>query len=494
MLDRRTPQKKTVAVIGAGVSGLAAGAVFSRHGHDVSIFERSHALGGVWEPSRSYADVRTQSPKDLYRYTTKAMPDDFPEWPKGPQVFQYLTAYAQDNGLTQKISYNAPVTAMAREEGGWRLAFGDGREASFDFVAVATGQFSEKNKPVHPGLEGFEAAGGAVLHSSEYTDTSAAAGKDVVVLGFSKSATDVAVNAVQNGAKSVTIVYLRSVWRIPYFLGGLINFKRVLLIRAQERMFPSWRLSRGAKLAHTIAKPFVWANWRAVEALLTAQLKLKKTGLKPKIPIEQGVNCSVPIATPGFHDMVADGRIKAVQGTFERYEPGAVVLSNGARVACDLAVLATGWRLGVPFLPDWAQKALVEGDGQYRLHRLIANPDLPDMGFVGFNSSFCTVLSAEMAANWLVRYADGMLAEQPSAAAMNESIAAMLHFRRVEQPSAGVYGGLCVAPYHFKHFDELLADMGATRRRRGPIGENLLPPNAEAYGRFLASAPQYEAV
>ena len=38
----------------------------------------------------------------------------------------------------------------------------------------------------------------------------------------------------------------------------------------------------------------------------------------------------------------------------------------------------------------------------------------------------------------------------------------MLHFKRVERPAAGVYGGLCVAPYHFKHFDELLADMGAT--------------------------------
>ena len=92
---------------------------------------------------------------------------------------------------------------------------------------------------------------------------------------------------------------------------------------------------------------------------------------------------------------------------------------------------------------------------------MIANPDLPDMGFVGFNSSFCTVLCAEMAANWLVRYCDGQLANQPTAAEMHKNMDMMLHFRRVERPAAGVYGGLCVAPYHFKHFDELLADMGA---------------------------------
>ncbi len=133
----------------------------------------------------------------------------------------------------------------------------------------------------------------------------------------------------------------------------------------------------------------------------------------------------------------------------------------------------------------------MEEDGQYRLYRIIANPDLPDMGFVGFNSSFCTVLCADLAANWLVRYADGKLAKQPSAEQMNENIEQMLHWKRYEKPSAKVYGGLCVAPYHFKHFDELLDDMGAKVRRRNPVAENLSPPNADAYRRFLDSTPDY---
>ena len=136
---------------------------------------------------------------------------------------------------------------------------------------------------------------------------------------------------------------------------------------------------------------------------------------------------------------------------------------------------------------------LVEKDGLYRLYRIIANPDLPDMGFVGFNSSFCTVLSAEMAANWLVRYADGKLAKQPTAAEMNENIEMMLDWKRNKRPAAKVYGGLCSAPFHFLHFDELLDDMGAKVRKRNPLAENLTPPDAEAYGRFLKSMPQYVA-
>ena len=491
--------RKKVAIIGAGVSGLAAARVFRGKGHDITVIERSHDLGGVWEPSRSYPEVQTQSPKDLYRFTDKPMPDAYPEWPKGAQVHAYLDGYAGDHRLRDHIRFNTAVVSMARRDDGapgWKLEIlhdGGTSHEDFDFVAICPGQFSEKNILTHPGQDAFEAAGGSVMHSSEYTDPETVKGKDVVVLGFSKSATDIAVHAANNGAKSVTIVYLESVWRIPYFIGGLINFKRILYIRKQENMFQGWGLSTLDRFKYAIAAPFIWANWRALESLLTMQLKLNRTGLRPKTRIEDDVNCSVPIVTPGFFDLVASGRIKAVQGTFKEYEAGHVTLTGGETVPADVAILAVGWKLGVPFLAEEYRKKLVEPDGQYRLYRIIANPDLPDMGFVGFNSSFCTVLSAEMSANWLVRYADGMLENQPSDEEMRANIDMMLDWRRNGRPAAQVYGGLCSAPFHFMHFDELLADMGAKTRKRNPLAENLAPPNADAYARFLATTPDYTA-
>src|SRR6202163_3276226 len=171
--------------------------------------------------------------------------------------------------------------------------------------------------------------------------------------------------------------------------------------------------------------------------------------------MESTVRCP---AKPEFFPMVADGRIKTIWRPLDRYDGKTIVMTGGERVAADVVILAIGFKLGVPFLPEAYRNKLVEPDGQYRLYRVIANPDLPDMGFVGFNSSFCTVLCAEMAANWLVRYCDGQLANQPSATEMRKNIEMMLHFKGVERAAAGVYGGLCVAPYHFIHFDELLAD------------------------------------
>ena len=39
---------KSVAVIGAGISGVVAAAHLQHEGLEVTVFERSHAAGGVW--------------------------------------------------------------------------------------------------------------------------------------------------------------------------------------------------------------------------------------------------------------------------------------------------------------------------------------------------------------------------------------------------------------------------------------------------------------
>lgn len=219
-------KRKTVAVIGGGVSGLAAAKAFDAQGHRVLGYERSHDFGGVWELSRSYPDVQTQSPKDLYCYTDHPMPAENPEWPKGPQVHAYLHSYAAKHKLGRLFHLNTNVVSMDRRADGrpgWDLTLESaGRERSqdVDFVAICTGQFSDKNIIAHPGQDDFIAQGGQVIHSSEYTDPEMIRGKRVAVLGGSKSATDIAVSAAKRGATSVTLVYRQNVWRVPYFVGG----------------------------------------------------------------------------------------------------------------------------------------------------------------------------------------------------------------------------------------------------------------------------------
>jgi len=505
---------KHVAVIGAGVSGLVAAKSFQEKGHKVTGFERSPDIGGVWELSKSYPGIETQSPKDLYCYTDHPMPDEYPEWPTGDQVHEYLKSYVKKHNLDHVFQLNTNVKSMKRctenDGRGWVLEVESNDDGSttlhvFDFVVVCTGLFSDKNPVKFPGSERFS---GTIMHSSEYKgpeqllpSTDSSDKPRIVVIGGSKSATDVAVHAAQNGAASVHMVYRRNLWRVPHFIAGLVNLKHLLYMHFQEAQFNGWgkqHTPKGliGKILASLFRPLIWLNFRGLECLFTYQLGLKSHGMVPTTPIEDQISCQTPAVTRGFFECLKRGDIVPIQSSVEGYDQKSVILKNGERLESDAVILATGWKTGVPYFSAGDQSRLVdEADGQFRLYRLAVNPDIPDLGFVGFNSSFCSVLSSDLIASWLVRYMDGQLARQPSYDEMQADINMMLDWRRKERPSAKVYGGLCLAPFHYQYFAELLLDMGCTKRTlRNPFKEYLSYPRAHVYGEFVASAPQYKAV
>jgi len=487
-------QGRSVCVIGAGISGLVAAKVLRGRGHDVTVVEKGSGLGGVWDPARSYPGVQTQTPRDLYCFSDFPMPPDYPEWPSGAQMHAYLDAYATQFGLRPCIRFQTETLSVSRQVGqpGWSVLLRGAdvgvQTEHFDRVVVATGQFSQPRMPRLPGEDAYVAAGGMVRHSSQYGDGALARGRDMAVVGFSKSATDVAMNALAEGARTVTMIYRNAAWKIPYFFGGVVNFKRILYCRASEAMFMPWGPSHAGRLARKLLAPAIWANWRALEALLTVQFGLKQAGLRPDTPIEDGIHCATSIETPGFYKAVRDGRIRMVQGSLTGYEPGHA-MAGPTRIAADLVVQATGWLQELPFLDTETRDLLIEPDGQYRLYRLIAHPGLPGLGFVGFNSSFASALSAELGAHWLARYFDGELRRQPTHAAMQAEIDRMLEWKRGRRTVAATYGGLCVAPFHHAHFDELMADMGARKKPSNVLTAHLAPISPKAYAKLLATAP-----
>ena len=490
----KTTNPQKVCVLGAGISGLVTAKTFYGRGHHVTVYERSHDLGGVWELSRSYPGIQTQTPRDLYSFSDLPMPKEFPEWPQGKQVHQYLTQYADHFKIRPLIRFNTVVQAITRRadgQAGWDVttvtANGQTHTEAFDFVAVCNGTFSDPNDIQHPGREEFLAAGGQIMHSSQYTDPAQIKGKRVVVLGFSKSATDVAVNAVQEGAAEVSIVYRKPAWKIPYFFGNALNFKNILYSRAAEGLFPAYRPSSGERLMGTLSKPMVWLNWRMLESLLKFQFGLKQCDMVPKEPIESQISCSLSIETPGFYKMVREGVIKASRGTIKEYHGQNVVLTNGQRITADVVIMAIGWARKIPFFSAELQAKLTSQDGLVRLYRSLVSPDLPQMGFVGYNTSFATTLTSEIGANWLVQFMEGKLANQPTTAEMHREMDEMLAWRRTERPIASEYSGLCVAPYHYRYLDSLMKDMGAKHKLGNPLQANLAPINPAVYKDLLAS-------
>jgi dimethylaniline monooxygenase (N-oxide forming) len=79
-----------IGIIGAGVSGLVTAKTLIEYQHDVVVFEKEKELGGVWCPSRHYPGMTTQNTRDTYAFSDFRMPKEYPEFPSGAQVFDYL--------------------------------------------------------------------------------------------------------------------------------------------------------------------------------------------------------------------------------------------------------------------------------------------------------------------------------------------------------------------------------------------------------------------
>jgi dimethylaniline monooxygenase (N-oxide forming) len=392
-----------------------------------------------------------------------------------------------------KIHLNTEVCRLSPFKGrvGWHVELSSGEGLAcetFDVVAICTGQFSKPKRLDLPGREEFKAAHGIVIHSSEYLSNEQAKGKDVVVLGYSKSATDIAMQALAANVRSVTMVYREANWKIPHFLGNFVNFKNVRYCRASEVAFMPWSPSVIGRFVRRLLDPLIWANWRALEALLDIQFKLRRKGLRPQCRIEDSIHCATSIEPPGFYKAVERGAIRMVRGTLSRCTPGHVITNQDDVLNADLVILAIGWKVDLPFLNKTTLSALVEPDGQFRLYRNIINPDLPGLGFVGFNSSFITTLSAELSANWLVRWFDGALQRVAGQMEMSEEINQTLRWRRISRPVASNLKGLCIAPYHHFHFGKLMKDMGAKTKPRNPIVAHLLPLSPKRYASLLSTA------
>jgi dimethylaniline monooxygenase (N-oxide forming) len=317
----------------------------------------------------------------------------------------------------------------------------------------------------------------------------------VVVIGGSKSATDLCTSAAKHGAASVHWIYRRDVWRVPYHVAG-INFKHLFFTRFQEAQYRDWAPQGVGALLMRGLWPASRLSFKAVETILRVQLGLDRRGMVPDHPLEPSVNCAAPIVTPGFFEAIDRGAIQPHRTEVREYLDDGVhlVLTDGTRIAADVVVQATGWHQGFPFLPDAVMRTLVNADGQYRLHRHAVHPDVPGLGFVGANSSFYTTLTSEMVAEWLVRYVDGQLAHQPTRSEMLAAIDRSIAWRRDVRPAAAQYGGLCVAPLHYRHFDELLADMGARKANTGWLRECFSWPRAERLRACIESTPDYSVV
>jgi cation diffusion facilitator CzcD-associated flavoprotein CzcO len=468
-----------IAIIGAGVAGLCTAKVLDRLGHEIAVYDKTPDVGGVWSATRRYPGLSTQSPRDTYAFSDFPMPKDFPEWPSGAQVQSYLAAYATHFGVNRLLRLNTEVISADTEGAGWSVAArrvgGDGSgnaavREHFDHLIVANGVFCDPLVPEYDGVEDFVAAGGQLRPGNDLHDADEARDRRVLVIGYGKSACDVAV-AIGKVAASTDVVARQMLWKVPRKVGGLLNFKYLLLTRLGEALF-RYRTLRGfERFLHGPGNPIRRNMLSSVGSVSTRQFRLRELDLLPGGAYSDIVRNAIGLSTEGFYEGVAAKvitvhRDATVKRLLEKDGAPYAELADGTLLPADLILCATGFRQRIPFFSEPVQAQLRDERGNFMLYRQIHPVDVANLSFAGYNSSFFSPLSAEMAAIWIAAKLAGQL-ELPERPQLRRRIEEQLAF--LDDAVGGHHCcGTKIIPFSLHNIDEILDDLdlnlGALRR------------------------------
>lgn len=171
--ERMDHTGKKVAIIGGGPSGLSAAYYLSIMGHDVTVYEQRHKLGG------------------MLRY-------GIPAYRLPREVLNHEIEYLKQTGFTVKTDVSIGKDISIEE-------IRDQYDAMYVCIGAHTdrkiGIEGEDSKGVISAVELLRAIG-----DDQYPDFT---GLDIVVVGGGNVAMDVARTAIRLGAKSVKIAYRR---------------------------------------------------------------------------------------------------------------------------------------------------------------------------------------------------------------------------------------------------------------------------------------------
>lgn len=161
------------------------------------------------------AKLKARGPKEALEFTDYTFEEHFgriiPSFPPREVLCDYIKGRVDKANVRQYIQFNTSVRSVDFDVATDKFTVvtinnetkTDSTEI-FDFVVCATGHFSTPNVPYFEGFNHFE---GRILHAHDFRDAREMTDKDILVIGTSYSAEDIASQCYKYGVKSVTCSY-----------------------------------------------------------------------------------------------------------------------------------------------------------------------------------------------------------------------------------------------------------------------------------------------
>ncbi|MGQ0632075.1 MAG: flavin-containing monooxygenase [Sporichthyaceae bacterium] len=498
---------RRVAIIGAGISGLAHADVLTRCGFSVVLFERAAKLGGVW--ACSYPQVRLQNTSWGYHLSSFPWPFTPDLHPTSAQICRYLEAFVAARGFDLRMRHEVLAVTEAAS-GGWDVRGcypppDGGVPAEFvenvDHVVVSVGQYTEGKH--RPALGGEAEFAGEVVTERDLGELSRFDGARVVVVGFGKSALDMATLAAPRAA-AVHHVFRTPRWTLPLKIFR-IHYTRLFFNRFGSVMMTSWAHPTAAERFLHRRERVVRSFWGGLQSLVARIARREGHGhgpagaarlaaVLPEHALLPDLRSAAALAPTGYYRHVGAGTIEPHRADITALSKDGVHLSTGEFLGADVVVLSVGSRTpAFPFLDDALRARLEDTDDGPQLYRHVVHPSFPQLGFAGFNHGFMHIPAAEIGALWLAALWRGELQLAPREQ-MEREVAHVQAWKRAHihhEPSRG-----CAVNTRFQQYlDIMLADLGISPYRKLPnvfaeVFSAYRPADyADVVDEFLASPP-----
>jgi thioredoxin reductase len=343
-------RRPRIAVVGAGLTGVASAAHCVGHGFDVMIFEEGprERLGGIWSVRlvsgsslhsvlTSLQRVNNTSGLQIHRIMYRFHPSVHWEsgYPTRQQIIDQITNLWKRYHLDEKTEFQTKVEKIYKDSTG-RWVVNNAANGHFDGVIAAVGSCGDPKMPRLPSQEKFE---GTIVHSSELTaDQIDAKGKRILVVGGGASAVEAVEFAVKTGAASTTILSRSDKWIIPR--NAVVDIILAFNILGQETIF-SW-------IPETLLRRFFYRD------------------LKDLAPTSsKGLFTDTPMVNSEIFHQIRTGKASWLRGDILRVGENGIYFNHRDQgvpkggpghemhVEGDIIIMATGFaRPSLRFLPD----------------------------------------------------------------------------------------------------------------------------------------------
>jgi monooxygenase len=399
-----------VLIIGAGLSGIAAGYYLHTKcpSRSYTILEGRGELGGTWDLFR-FPGIRSDSDMFTLGYSFRPWQGDR-SIADGPAILSYLRETAQECGIDRHIRFQHRVrtASWSSEQARWTVEAEVGPDQqpvryTCNFLYLCSGyyDYEEGYAPAFPGSKDFQ---GRLIHPQHWPRDLDYQGQRIVVVGSGATAVTL-VPALAQTAAHVTMLQ-----RSPSYILSIPAEDH--LARTIRKLLPERIANRLVRWKNILLSIVFYQMCRRAPARAKRFFRRQLAReLPPEVdldvhfqpryePWDQRV-CIVPDAD--LFQAIKTGRASIVTDQIVKFTRQGILLQSGVELPADIIVTATGLKL----LPAGGIRLEVDGTpvaaGRCLTYKGLMLSNVPNLALcLGYVNASWT-LRAELSSGYVCR-------------------------------------------------------------------------------------------